>query len=82
MSSVLPASSLPEGKHEVVPHSDEGGGALLGLAQRVPLRETREIRLTRVRWDAPGMGVGSMEMLGGFKNGSDLSTRCLGSVTD
>uniref|UniRef100_A0A8C6QJ93 Trophinin associated protein n=1 Tax=Nannospalax galili TaxID=1026970 RepID=A0A8C6QJ93_NANGA len=28
-----PASSLPEGEHESVPHSDEGGGALLGLAQ-------------------------------------------------
>ncbi|XP_020025050.1 tastin isoform X2 [Castor canadensis] len=49
---VQPTSSLPEGKHEVVPHSDEGGGALLGLAQRVPLRETREIRLTRDNRDS------------------------------
>ncbi|XP_048221030.1 tastin [Perognathus longimembris pacificus] len=39
---VQPASSLSE-EHEIIPHSDEGGGALLGLAQRVPLRETREI---------------------------------------
>ncbi|EHB00533.1 Trophinin-associated protein [Heterocephalus glaber] len=37
---VQPASLLEE--HESVPHSDEGGGALLGLAQRVPVRETRE----------------------------------------
>ncbi|XP_007936037.1 tastin [Orycteropus afer afer] len=36
-----PASSLPEGEHEVVPHSDEGRGGPLGLAQRVPLRESR-----------------------------------------
>ncbi|XP_029426496.1 tastin isoform X1 [Nannospalax galili] len=41
------ASSLPEGEHESVPHSDEGGGALLGLAQRVPLRETQVIMHTR-----------------------------------
>ncbi|XP_005406754.1 PREDICTED: tastin isoform X2 [Chinchilla lanigera] len=37
---VQPAS-LPE-EHESVPHSDEEGGTLLGLAQRVPLGETRE----------------------------------------
>ncbi|KAM6153660.1 tastin [Erethizon dorsatum] len=37
---VQPAS-LPE-EHESAPHSDEGGGPLLGLAQRIPLRETRE----------------------------------------
>ncbi|XP_004429039.1 PREDICTED: tastin [Ceratotherium simum simum] len=44
---VQPASSFPEGEHEVVTHSDEGGGGPLGLAQRVPLRETREITHTR-----------------------------------
>uniref|UniRef100_A0A8D1RUL9 Tastin n=1 Tax=Sus scrofa TaxID=9823 RepID=A0A8D1RUL9_PIG len=38
---VQPASSLPEGEHEIVTHSDEGGGGPLGLAQRVPLKETR-----------------------------------------
>lgn len=53
---VQPASSLPEGEHEVVTHSDEGRRALLGLAQRVPLRETREMTRTRVRWDLLGWG--------------------------
>uniref|UniRef100_A0A8D1UQV2 Tastin n=1 Tax=Sus scrofa TaxID=9823 RepID=A0A8D1UQV2_PIG len=38
---VQPASSLHEGEHEIVTHSDEGGGGPLGLAQRVPLKETR-----------------------------------------
>ncbi|XP_008581361.1 PREDICTED: tastin [Galeopterus variegatus] len=42
-----PASSVPEGEREVVIHSDEGGRVPLGLAQRVPLRETREITHTR-----------------------------------
>nr|XP_013014989.1 tastin isoform X1 [Cavia porcellus] len=36
-------ASLSE-EHERIPHSDEGGGALLGLAQRVPLRETAHPR--------------------------------------
>nr|XP_014705488.2 tastin isoform X1 [Equus asinus]XP_044612157.1 tastin isoform X1 [Equus asinus] len=49
---VQPASSLPEGKHEVVTHSDEVGGGPLGLAQRVPLRETREITRTRDSHDS------------------------------
>ncbi|XP_006916872.1 tastin isoform X2 [Pteropus alecto] len=44
---VQSASSLPEGEHEVVTHSDEGGGRPLSLAQWVPLRETREITHTR-----------------------------------
>ncbi|XP_047642492.1 tastin isoform X4 [Phacochoerus africanus] len=44
---VQPASSLPEGEHEIVTHSDEGGGGPLGLAQRVPLKETREIPHTK-----------------------------------
>ncbi|XP_062932260.1 tastin [Cynocephalus volans] len=42
-----PASSVPEGEREVVIHSDEGGRVPLGLAQRVPLRETREKTHTR-----------------------------------
>ncbi|XP_016056728.1 PREDICTED: tastin isoform X2 [Miniopterus natalensis] len=46
-----PASSLPEGEHEVVTHSDEGGRGPLGLAQWVPLRETREITHTRDNHD-------------------------------
>lgn len=53
--SRLLASSLPEGEHEVVTHSDEGGGRPLSLAQWAPLRETREIIHTGVRWDPPGM---------------------------
>ncbi|XP_016007256.2 tastin isoform X6 [Rousettus aegyptiacus] len=44
---VQSASSLPEGEHEVVTHSDEGGGRPLSLAQWAPLRETREIIHTR-----------------------------------
>ncbi|XP_049550863.1 tastin isoform X2 [Orcinus orca] len=44
---VKPASSLPEGEYEVVTHSDERGGGPLGLAQRVPLKETREITHTK-----------------------------------
>ncbi|XP_042533682.1 tastin [Dipodomys spectabilis] len=48
---VQPVSSLSE-EPEVIPHSDEGGGALLGLAQRVPLRETQEITQTRVSGDS------------------------------
>uniref|UniRef100_A0A8C3X6X8 Trophinin associated protein n=1 Tax=Catagonus wagneri TaxID=51154 RepID=A0A8C3X6X8_9CETA len=43
---VQPVSSLPE-EHEVVTHSDEGGGGPLGLSQRVPLKETREITHTK-----------------------------------
>uniref|UniRef100_G3TJ10 Trophinin associated protein n=1 Tax=Loxodonta africana TaxID=9785 RepID=G3TJ10_LOXAF len=35
-----PASSLSEGEHEVVTHSHKDRGGPLGLAQRVPLRET------------------------------------------
>ncbi|KAM6216328.1 tastin [Rhynchocyon petersi] len=38
-TSVQPASSLPEGKHEAVTHSHEGGGGPLSMAQRIPLRE-------------------------------------------
>ncbi|KAI2565511.1 trophinin associated protein, partial [Homo sapiens] len=44
---VQPAFSLPKGEREVVTHSDEGGVASLGLAQRVPLRENREMSHTR-----------------------------------
>uniref|UniRef100_A0A8C5P056 Trophinin associated protein n=1 Tax=Jaculus jaculus TaxID=51337 RepID=A0A8C5P056_JACJA len=47
---VQPASLLPEGEHEVASHSDEGGGPLLGLAQRVPLRETQEITQTKTSY--------------------------------
>ncbi|XP_054552571.1 tastin [Talpa occidentalis] len=41
---VKPASSFPGREHEIVTHSDEGGGPL-GLAQRVPLRDSRDSRL-------------------------------------
>uniref|UniRef100_A0A8C9GMU9 Trophinin associated protein n=1 Tax=Piliocolobus tephrosceles TaxID=591936 RepID=A0A8C9GMU9_9PRIM len=44
---VQPAFSLPKGEHEVVTCSDEGAVASLGLAQRVPLRENREMTHTR-----------------------------------
>uniref|UniRef100_A0A1D5QCY3 Trophinin associated protein n=1 Tax=Macaca mulatta TaxID=9544 RepID=A0A1D5QCY3_MACMU len=44
---VQPAFSLPKGEHEVVTRSDEGSVASLGLAQRVPLRENREMTHTR-----------------------------------
>ncbi|XP_053413254.1 tastin isoform X2 [Nycticebus coucang] len=46
------ASSLPKGEHEVVTHSDEGRVASLGLAQRVPLRETQKITHTRDSCDS------------------------------
>ncbi|XP_040092943.1 tastin-like isoform X2 [Oryx dammah] len=61
-TSVQPASSLPEGEHEVVTQSDEGGGGPLGLAQRVPLKETRDKTHTRDGCDSclvpsPGQAV-------------------------
>nr|XP_012616888.1 tastin isoform X3 [Microcebus murinus] len=40
------------GEHEVVTHSDEGRVASLGLAQRVPLRETRKITHTKDSCDS------------------------------
>ncbi|OWK16647.1 TROAP, partial [Cervus elaphus hippelaphus] len=43
-------SSLPEGEPEVVTQSDEGGGGPLGLAQRVPLKETRDKTHTRISY--------------------------------
>uniref|UniRef100_A0A2I3GP83 Trophinin associated protein n=1 Tax=Nomascus leucogenys TaxID=61853 RepID=A0A2I3GP83_NOMLE len=49
---VQPAFSLPKGEHEVVTHADEGGVASLGLAQRVPLRENREMTHTRDSHDS------------------------------
>ncbi|XP_047283986.1 tastin isoform X2 [Homo sapiens] len=49
---VQPAFSLPKGEREVVTHSDEGGVASLGLAQRVPLRENREMSHTRDSHDS------------------------------
>jgi hypothetical protein len=45
-------TSLPEREHEVVRHSNDGGEALLGLAQRVPLKEIREITHTRDNQDS------------------------------
>ncbi|XP_043303274.1 tastin isoform X3 [Cervus elaphus] len=59
---VQPASSLPEGEPEVVTQSDEGGGGPLGLAQRVPLKETRDKTHTRDGCDSclmpsPGQAV-------------------------
>lgn len=54
----LPLTAEPE----AAPRSGEGGRALLGLAQRVPLRETGERTHTRVRWDPPGVGLGVQEM--------------------
>ncbi|XP_065788200.1 tastin isoform X4 [Muntiacus reevesi] len=47
---VQPASSLPEVEPEVVTQSDEGGGGPLGLAQRVPLKETRDKTHTRISY--------------------------------
>ncbi|XP_015286363.3 tastin isoform X2 [Macaca fascicularis] len=47
---VQPAFSLPKGEHEVVTRSDEGSVASLGLAQRVPLRENREMTHTRTSY--------------------------------
>ncbi|XP_059538749.1 tastin isoform X2 [Myotis daubentonii] len=44
---VQPASSLTEGEREVVTHSDEGGRGPPGLAQWVPLRESRELTHTK-----------------------------------
>ncbi|XP_057558501.1 tastin [Hippopotamus amphibius kiboko] len=46
-SALLLETSVQPGEHEVVTHSDEGGGGPLHLAQRVPLKETREITHTR-----------------------------------
>ncbi|XP_049481349.1 tastin [Panthera uncia] len=55
-TSVQPAPSLPEGEHEVVTHSDEGGGGPLGLAQRVPLREITHTRDGRASHLIPSPG--------------------------
>ncbi|KAK7801874.1 hypothetical protein U0070_013478 [Myodes glareolus] len=53
MSYLLPASLPCKGEHdEAVPRSDEGGRAVLGLAQRVPLRETGEIMHTRTSYSS------------------------------
>ncbi|XP_027252309.1 tastin isoform X5 [Cricetulus griseus] len=41
-----------QGEHEAVPHSDERGRALLGLAQRVPLRGTGERMHTRTSYSS------------------------------
>lgn len=39
--SCLPSASIPlDGEHEAVPHSDEKGRGLRGLAQRVPLKQS------------------------------------------
>ncbi|KAG8509163.1 Tastin [Galemys pyrenaicus] len=43
---VKPASSFPGREREIVTHSDEGGGPL-GLAQRVPLKEPKDMTYTR-----------------------------------
>lgn len=71
ISCLLLASSLPEGEPEVVTQSDEGGGGPLGLAQRVPLKETRDKTHTRVRWDPPGMGEGAEDVHEGFPSSSE-----------
>ncbi|XP_005353991.1 LOW QUALITY PROTEIN: tastin [Microtus ochrogaster] len=49
---VQPASLPPKGEHEAAPRSGEGGRALLGLAQRVPLRETGEKNHTRTLYSS------------------------------
>ncbi|KAH0510688.1 Tastin [Microtus ochrogaster] len=46
------ASLPPKGEHEAAPRSGEGGRALLGLAQRVPLRETGEKNHTRTLYSS------------------------------
>lgn len=71
MSRFFLAFSLPKGEHEVVTRSDEGSVASLGLAQRVPLRENREMTHTRVRCDSPGMvGGRCRRCLGEFRSSS------------
>jgi hypothetical protein len=57
MSCLLPASLPLRGEQEAVPHSDDGGGRHhLGLAQRIPLKES--LTNTRVSRDPPRMGKG------------------------
>nr|XP_014969428.1 tastin isoform X2 [Macaca mulatta] len=46
-SGLLLETPVQPGEHEVVTRSDEGSVASLGLAQRVPLRENREMTHTR-----------------------------------
>ncbi|TKC38875.1 hypothetical protein EI555_004681 [Monodon monoceros] len=46
-SGLLLETLVKPGEYEVVTHSDERGGGPLGLAQRVPLKETREITHTK-----------------------------------
>ncbi|XP_024431660.2 tastin isoform X2 [Desmodus rotundus] len=52
---VQPASSVPEGEHEVGTHSDEEEKGPLGLTQWVPLRETQEITHTKDSQDCHPM---------------------------
>ncbi|XP_035563078.1 tastin isoform X3 [Canis lupus baileyi] len=58
LATILSAPSLPEGEHEVVTRSDEGGGGPLGLAQRVPLRERTHTRDTSASHLIPSPGHG------------------------
>lgn len=56
------ASSVLEGEHEVVTHSDEGGRGPPGLAQWVPLRDSRGLTHTKDSRDghlmpSPGPGL-------------------------
>nr|XP_058936587.1 tastin isoform X1 [Kogia breviceps] len=46
-SGLLLETLVQPGEYEVVTHSDERGGGPLSLAQRVPLKETREITRTK-----------------------------------
>ncbi|CAH6791446.1 Troap [Phodopus roborovskii] len=52
MFYLLPPSLPLKGERESVPRSDEGGRAFLGLAQRVPLRETGETMHTRTSYSS------------------------------
>ncbi|XP_019274788.2 tastin isoform X4 [Panthera pardus] len=55
-SGLLLETSVQPGEHEVVTHSDEGGGGPLGLAQRVPLREITHTRDGRASHLIPSPG--------------------------
>uniref|UniRef100_A0A8D2JK95 Trophinin associated protein n=1 Tax=Sciurus vulgaris TaxID=55149 RepID=A0A8D2JK95_SCIVU len=53
-----------KGEHEVIPNSDEEGGTLLGQAQRVPLRATREMIHIKDSCDAHLMSSPAQSMPG------------------
>lgn len=79
---LLLASSVLDGEHEVVTHSVEEGRGPPDPAQWVPLRESRELTHTKVRWVPCGIGeVGQGRGLGKWGRGEALTAPSLQQPT-